>query len=230
MRSMTSGTNVIILINERRSKMSLSRTKRPWVINPDGSQGFVWNPINQISKHPKKHLLNPTVLIEPYRIRKPSRILTCLSTDLFSPLNRENWIGEILFLMNGLPRHDFIVVTGQAEAILKWRKFIPKEGVWLGVRLKSQRHMKRLFCLRMADTKVNFILIESLKRPIELNLFGLNWIVMEGNSKGKLAEEAVRPVLEQARHLKIPIFLKANLNHGRVIREFPNEHRDSEKA
>ena len=223
MRSVTLGTNVFIVISEKRPRMSLSRTKRPWVINPDGSQGFVWNPINQISKHPKKHLLNPTDLIEPYRIIKPSRILTCPSTDLFSPLNRENWIGEILFLMNGLPRHDFIVVTGQAEAILKWRKFIPKEGVWLGVRLNCQEHMKRLFCLRMADTKVNFILVESLERPIELDLFGLNWIVIDGNSKGKLAEEAVRPVLEQARHLKIPIFLKDELHWPQKIQEFPEK-------
>jgi len=206
--------------------MSLNRTKKQWVLNPDGSRGYVWDPMPKIRGTPKdrpEHILDPEKLTEPYRLKKPSRILTSYRTDLFSPLNRENWIGEVLFLMNGLRRHDFIIVTDQEEGILKWAKFIPRGNVWLGVRLNCQEHMKRLFCLRMAETNVKFILIDSLEQTIELDLFGLDWIVMDGDSKGKLSEEAVRSLLEQARDSKIPVFLAGNYCITEKIQRFPKQ-------
>lgn len=238
MRSMTSGKNVIILINERRSKMSLSRTKRPWVLNRDGTQGYVWNPtpkirgipegaLNQgeggeknIDKGPKR-ILDPGKLMESFKLKKPSRLLTCPSTDLFSPYNRPSWIGEIIVLMSNNPRHDFIVVTSFAKSLLKWERFIP-ENTWLGAKVSRQEEVDNVFWLRMVNAKVRFVLFEYLKGPIKLNLDNLNWIVFSENSRCNPSSiEYIQPLIDQAKRLKIPIFLDEIVTWHERIQKLP---------
>lgn len=218
--------------------MSLNKTKKEWIVNPDGSQGFLWNPIaripgisgsrsNSIRKvksnfhYWTKNILDPSQLIEPYKIRRASRILTCYEADLFSPHNRENWIGEVLFLMAENHRHDFIVVTDFAKSLLKWERFIP-ENAWLTAKVSGQEQVENVFWLRMVNAKVRFVLFESLRAPIKLNLDNLNWIVFSENSRCNPSSiEYIQPLIDQAKRLKIPIFLTKRLHWQERFQEFP---------
>jgi len=200
--------------------MSLHRTKKTWVINPDGTQGYLWNPI---SRSGPRNILNPTVLIEPYRIRKPSRILICQNTDLFSPHNKENWVGETLFLIGDNPQHDFIIVTDFAKSLLKWNRFIPDKNVWLAVRINQQEDVEKTYFMKMTDVRVKFILIESLKESIELNIATLDWIVIDINHKvnsGSLKRN-LQALIDQAKSLCIPVFMAGYLLGQERIKECP---------
>lgn len=219
--------------------MSLNKTNKEWVVNPDGTKGYVWNPIirypNIESNSEKKeeggshcmakNILAVEKLVEPYRQKKASRILTCSKTDLFSPYNRMNWIGEVLACIGNNPRHDFILVTEFAKCLLKWERFIPKENTWLGVRINQKEDAERTFYIRMIEAKIRFILIESLNEVLNLNLFNIDWIVLDGNSRvePKHLKKCLLPLVEQAKELGIPIFMGKKIRWENRIQEFANQ-------
>ena len=79
----------------------MNRTPIPWVQNPDGSQGYTWNPITGCSpisdgcrncygqailrrfKKPLTVTFHPDRIDEPIKIKKASRIFVCSMGDLF---------------------------------------------------------------------------------------------------------------------------------------------------
>jgi protein gp37 len=220
--------------------MSLNETSRPWVVNPDGSPGLVWNPIGRIrekrankpilkakgerNSNSYKHILEVERLTEPYRLKIPSRILTSSKIDLFSPLNRDSWIGEILFCMGNNRKHEFIIVTGYARFLMRWLKFIPKENVWLGAKVSRQEDIEEVFWLRMVDAKVRFVLFESLQEPIRLDFLNLDWAVFDNSKVGSFSSvEHILPLVDQARTMKIPIFMDGNLSFQEKFQEFPRK-------
>lgn len=200
--------------------MSLAKAKKEWVVNPDGTLGYIWDPISNCQS---KHILAPEQLIEPFRLKKPSRILTCQNTDLFSPHNKENWVGETLFLIGNNPQHDFIIVTDFAKSLLKWNRFIPDKNVWLAVRINQQEDVEKTYFMKMTDVRVKFILIESLKESIELNIATLDWIVIDINHKvnsGSLKRN-LQALIDQAKSLSIPVFMAGYLLGQERIKECP---------
>jgi protein gp37 len=167
---------------------------------------------------------HPDRLVEPYKLKKPSRIFTCSMSDLFGSWLPDHWIGEVLFTVANNPKHAFMVFTKCPKNLFKWDKFFPA-NLWVGVSVNEQKDIERIFYLRMIDPKIRFISFEPLLGPIDINLDRIDWIIIgaQTNPVKIPKKDWVLPLIEQARKNNIPIFLKNNLHWHEVIQEFPNQ-------
>jgi protein gp37 len=162
-------------------------------------------------------------LIEPYGLKKSSRIFTCSMSDMFASYIPENWIWTVLFTIGYNPRHIFQILTKCPENLPKWNNFF-SPNLWLGVSITEQKDVERITYLNKVERNVRFISFEPLLGPIEANLDGIDWIIVGAQTNPtKIPEkEWVKSIIEQARNSSIPIFLKDNLNWNEKIQEFPH--------
>jgi len=192
---------------------------------------------------------HPDRLIEPWKLKPPSiskrkrkpwiakafpdnwMIFEVDMGDAFGDWVPDSWIGNLLFTIANCPKHIFLMLTKNARNLMKWNRFFPP-NLFLGVSVTRQEDIGRIFHLRMTTAKIKVISFEPLLGPINTNLDGIDWVIIGAQTQpAKIPQKGwVKTLMEQARKLKTPIFLKDNVKYGRVIREFPNEHRDSEKA
>jgi protein gp37 len=165
---------------------------------------------------------HPERLLEPYKLKLPCMIFTGSMCDLFGPWLPDNWIGEVLFTIGNNPKHTFQVLTKCAQNLMKWQKFFPP-NLYIGVSVTEQKDVERIFYLRMVDATVRFVSFEPMLGSIDVNLDNLDWIIIGGQTcPTRIPEkEWVQPLIDQARRLGIPIFLKENLHWSEKIQEFP---------
>jgi protein gp37 len=82
-----------------------------------------------------------------------------------------------------------------------------------------------VFYLRATSARVKFISFEPLLSPINTNLNGIDWLIIGSQTRPTKIpkKEWVHTLIDQARDLNIPVFLKDNLHWSQQIQEFPNE-------
>jgi len=166
---------------------------------------------------------HPDRLVEPYKLKKPSKIFTCSMADLFGSWVPENWIGEILAAIANNPSHIFQVLTKNAENLARWGKHFPK-NLWLGVSVACQKDAARITYLKIADVSVHFVSFEPLLGPVETDLQGLGWIIIGAQTRPTCLPkpEWIGPIISAARADGIPVFLKNNLRWPEKLQEFPD--------
>jgi protein gp37 len=144
---------------------------------------------------------------------------------MFGPWIPDNWIGEILFTMAANPIHTFQVLTKNPEDLSKWQKFFPA-NLWLGVSVTKQEDIKKIDYLRMVEPAIRFISFEPLLGPIDAVLERIHWIIIGAQTRpNRIPEkEWVQRLIDRARKLSIPVFLKDNLRWPEKIQEFPRPY------
>ena len=172
-----------------------------------------------------KPTFHPDRLLDPYEMKKPSRIFACSMTDLFGPWLPDNWVGEVLFSIGNVPRHTFIILTKSARNLLKWQRYFPT-NLWLGITVTEQKDVERISYLRTVDQNVKLISFEPLLGPINVNLEGIDRIIIgaQTNPTRIPKKDWVVALINQARELGISIFLKKNLCWPEKIQEFPGRY------
>lgn len=216
--------------NFMEAKMSLNNSKIEWT-------DFTWNPVTgclngcpycyarKISMRFNGHF-NPTYhpdrLVDPYKLRKPSKIFACSMGELFGDWIPDNWIGNVLLTIANNHKHIFQILTKCPHNLIKWEKFFPP-NLYLGVSVARQEDIGRIFHLRMTAARTKVISFEPLLGPINTNLDGIDWLIIGSQTRPMKIpkKEWVQTLLDQARDLNIPIFLKDNLYFESQIREFP---------
>jgi protein gp37 len=166
----------------------------------------------------KPHLI-PEKLLDPLKIKKPSRIGVCFTGDLFGDWvdphgivhpdayrpnkylsEARNWSLDILVkqIITDYPQHTFVFLTKRPENLWKWGKF--PDNAWLGATVCNQEmFIDALQALHKLDGNkwISFEpLMESMnggecegKRLDCLKEAGINWIVIGGWSVGKTQPE-----------------------------------------
>jgi protein gp37 len=56
------------------------------------------------------------------------------------------------------------------------------DNVWMGVSVENQRWTTRIEDLRSVAAKVRFLSVEPLLGPVELDLDGIDWVIVGGES------------------------------------------------
>lgn len=186
----------------------MQRTKIEWVKNPDGSQGYSWNPIKGICPvgcwycygtryyerfwhlhgYPVKFYENEIEQI--YKLKKPSGIFLCSVFEIFHDITKTDfkdsggqyttWRDCIFDTIEDNPQHRFYILTKFPQNI---DRPMPK-NVWLGVTITKQDEMWRLGQLHGIKAKIKFISFEPLLSSIILKACydhsyrGINWIIL----------------------------------------------------
>ena len=205
----------------------INKTSIEWVVNPDGTQGYTWNPVTgclnscpycyarkianrfQGDFKPKFH---PERLNEPLKIKKPSTIFVGSMADMFGNWVEHIWIEQILDITRKCQQHRFLFLTKNPN---RYESFLIPPNSWVGYTATSTRE-----CCFDFRGKGNFYLsAEPLLGKVYIK-DNLRWVIIGAlNSNGKpvlpdkggTRKEWVISLLCEADKYKIPVFIKDSL-------------------
>jgi len=160
-----------------------------------------------------KVTLHPEVIEEPYQWKKPRVVFVNSMSDLFHEDIPANYIQSIFEVMNNTPRHTYQILTKRSERlaelapILNW-----SDNIWMGVTVENNKYLHRVDHLRQVDAHIRFLSLEPLLGPLdELNLRGINWVIVGGESGPNarpIKEEWVLTIKNKCVFSDIPFFFK----------------------
>ena len=149
----------------------------------------------------------------PLRWKKPQIIFVNSMSDLFHEDVPLDFIQSVFTAMRQAKQHIFQVLTKRAERpvelspVLDW-----PENVWMGVTVESRNYQDRIDCLRKTGAGIKFLSLEPLLDDIgELDLFGIDWVIVGGESgpgARPMAIGWVRSVRDQCLDQQVLFFFK----------------------
>jgi len=130
--------------------------------------------------------LHPGRLKEPLRWRTPSRVFVNSMSDLFHEDVPLDFIKQVFSVIHSTPWHIYQILTKRHERLddLSSKLDFPK-NIWLGVSVENQNYVERLEYLRKVSVSVRFISCEPLLGALQLNLTGIDWVIVGGESGQK---------------------------------------------
>ena len=183
-------------------------------------------------------------LREPLRWKKPAMIFVCSMSDLFHKDVPFEFIDQVFQTIRDTPYHTYQILTKRAERMKEYfqTRFIPLNA-WLGVTVEDVKSKYRIDCIRALQAPIKFISCEPLLEDLgELDLMGINWVIVGGESGVQarpMQEKWVLNIQAQVDKQHIPFFFKqwgtwgqdgikrnkrdnGKLLQGKVVQHFPN--------
>jgi protein gp37 len=156
--------------------------------------------------------LHPERLEEPKRWRKPSRVFVNSMSDLFHERMPFEFLQEVFRVMEECPKHVFQILTKRHERLVELAPYLEwPQNVWMGVSVENQAYAHRIDYLRQVPAVVRFLSCEPLLGPLDLDLEGIHWVIVGGESgldHRPIEAEWVRRIREQARLANVAFFFK----------------------
>lgn len=156
--------------------------------------------------------LRPERLEQPLEWKRPRSIFVNSMSDLFHPDVPLGFIESVFDVMKLAHWHTFQVLTKRSERLaelanqLRW-----PENVWMGVSVENQRWTKRIDDLRQAPAAVRFLSCEPLLGPLDLDLRGIHWVIVGGESGHRarpMRADWARSIRDQCQAAGVPFFFK----------------------
>jgi protein gp37 len=149
----------------------------------------------------------------PYSWKKPRMIFVNSMSDLFHENMPFDFIKAVFKVMNNCPQHIFQVLTKRADILEKYYPLLEwTSNIWMGVTVENQHVIWRIDSLRKVPAAIKFLSIEPLLSAIpNLNLFGIDWVIVGGESGTKarpMREEWVIDIKNKCEEKKITFFFK----------------------
>lgn len=156
--------------------------------------------------------LHPERLEEPLRWRTPSRVFVNSMSDLFHDDVPLDFIRQVFSVIHSTPWHIYQILTKRQSRLgdLASKLDFP-ENIWLGVSVENQNHIDRIEYLRTVPVSVRFISCEPLLGPLELNLTGIDWVIVGGESGQKhrpMKLDWARDIRDQCQNSGVAFFFK----------------------
>ena len=157
--------------------------------------------------------LVPEALSLPLRWRAGRRVFVNSMSDLFHEEVPDYYIDRVFAVMAEASQHQFQVLTKRAQRMSLWScgKRLPS-NVWMGVSVEDAEQRARIDHLRDVPSVVRFLSIEPLLAEVgRLNLTGIHWVIVGGESGGRarpMDVAWVRAIREQCDAAKVPFFFK----------------------
>jgi protein gp37 len=131
-----------------------------------------------------KLTLHPDSLDEPYRWKKPKRILVCSMSDVFHMDVPLDYIQQVIQVICDNPQHLFMIVTKRAEILHQYHSKLPwPDNLLQAVSVEHAQYKYRLNLLQETKTKHKVAFFEPLLGDLgELNLSGIGWAFVGGES------------------------------------------------
>jgi protein gp37 len=109
--------------------------------------------------------------------------------------------------------HNFQILTKRSERLLELNQFLNwQENIWMGVSVENENYVQRIDNLRHTGAQIKFLSLEPLLGPIpELDLFGIDWVIVGGESgpgARPMREEWVIEIRDQCLKARVPFFFK----------------------
>ena len=132
--------------------------------------------------------------------------------DVFHKKVTLDFIQEIFRVIEKNPQHIFQILTKRHQRLvelapsLTWHK-----NIWMGVSVENQKYIKRIEYLKKVPASVKFLSCEPLLGPLDMNLTGIDWVIVGGESGSNhrlMQSEWVEDIHEQCINYGVPFFFK----------------------
>jgi protein gp37 len=158
--------------------------------------------------------LDEAVIAGVRKRRKPARLFWCSMTDVAGDFVEPAWFDEIMRAVVATPHMTHHLLTkrpGRLRELLRpWAPLPP--SLWVGVTAEDQRRAdERVPALREIPAAVRFLSVEPLLEPVRLDLEGVGWVIVGGESgpgSRPCAAEWVRGVVQQCGAAGVHCFVK----------------------
>lgn len=149
----------------------------------------------------------------PLSWKTPQFIFVNSMSDLFHEKVPLEFILRVFDVMRQASWHTFQVLTKRSERLMSLNEDIDwPSNVWMGVSVESHQYKYRIDHLRQTDAAIKFLSVEPLLGPIpQMNLSGINWVIVGGESGPNSRPIEVSWVLdikEQCLEERVPFFFK----------------------
>ena len=180
--------------------------------------------------------LHENALDLPLHWKKPQIVFVNSMSDLFHEDVPLSFIKRVFSIMKKASWHKFQVLTKRAERLAQIAPKLPwPENIWMGVSVESSDFVHRIDSLRKVNASIRFISLEPLLGPLpNLNLSGINWIIVGGESGPNarpMKTEWIDDILLQCKQNNVPFFFKqwggrnkkksGRLLDGKIYSEMP---------
>lgn len=157
--------------------------------------------------------IHPHTLSIPLTWRRPQMVFVNSMSDLFHPAVPDDFVRKVFEVMNEASWHTFQVLTKRADRLAELGPDLPWAlNIWAGVSVETAAFNWRIDRLRQVPAAVRFLSIEPLLGPIdELNLEGISWVVVGGESGPRarpIKPAWVRTLRDLCGAADVPFFFK----------------------
>lgn len=127
--------------------------------------------------------LHEDVLDAPHSWSGRRTVFVNSMSDLFHDAVPEAFIRRVFEVIANTPQHTYQILTKRSKRLsrladqLEW-----PPNIWMGVSIESQRYAFRIDHLREVPASIRFLSIEPLLGPIDLDLAGIDWVIVGGES------------------------------------------------
>lgn len=151
-------------------------------------------------------------LDQPKKWRTPSRIFVNSMSDLFHENVPFAYLQEVFQVMRETPWHIYQILTKRGDRLAELASELDwAENIWVGVSVESQQYAHRIDALRKVPATVRFLSCEPLLGKLNLDLKGIDWVIVGGESgyhHRSMKPEWVREILHQTRDADVAFFFK----------------------
>jgi len=156
--------------------------------------------------------LHPDTLADPLRWKKPRTVFVNSMSDLFHPDVPDDFIERVFDVMRATPQHNYQVLTKRSRRLRDCAdRFLWPDNLWLGVSVETQSYAFRLDHLRAVPAAVRFVSAEPLLGALELDLSGIDWLIVGGESGPKartIEADWVRSLRDGCKPIDTAFFFK----------------------
>ncbi len=156
--------------------------------------------------------LRPERLNQPLEWKRARLIFVNSMSDLFHPDVPFEFIQKVFDTMVHANWHTFQVLTKRSERLAELASQLPwPDNVWMGVSVENQRWTSRIDDLRKVNAAVRFLSCEPLLGPLKLELTGVHWVIVGGESgprARRMRPEWAQSVRDQCMLVNVPFFFK----------------------
>jgi protein gp37 len=156
--------------------------------------------------------LRPERLEQPLKWTQPRMIFVNSMSDLFHEDVPRQFIEAVFDVMAEAEWHTFQVLTKRSERLAQLASRLSwPDNVWMGVSVENQRWACRIDDLREVPAKVRFLSCEPLLGPLRLDLQGIDWVIVGGESGAHarpMKADWVRDIRRQCEEVGVAFFFK----------------------
>ena len=180
--------------------------------------------------------MDDKALFEPLKRKKPTTYFVNSMTDLFHEDVPFEAIDKIIDVIAQSPQHTFQILTKRPENMLNYFKHLGQKikeagydsipstsddpldyvdvlhNLWLGVSVENQEQAyNRAPYLVQTPAYFKFFSCEPLLTEVKLPLYGIDWVIVGGESGHNarpMHPDWVRSILNQCKNAGVPFFFK----------------------
>ncbi len=131
--------------------------------------------------------LHPERLSQPGKWRAPRRVFVNSMSDLFHEEVPFEFVEDVFDSMETFDQHTYQILTKRPQRMVDYVEWAGSkkwpDNVWAGVSVENQYWAdRRVPLLRQVPSSIRFLSCEPLLKPLELELQGISWVIVGGES------------------------------------------------